>query len=636
MKLTFEPGRGLLRGVTLMKPPFSPLASLKFTACVIALLSMSGISAEAWPWNSEPQPLLNDRAAIRADAGSPLAWDRSARVLWFVGGGRLNFAYWNGTTFVPRNLAGIVPQVDAGILVDEAWHLVYFVDANGRLGCARRSNPDATWFSQVIGQEFLKRLLAVDNRTHSVFAYDSITRGIRQYTYEAKTKTWASSIIASGLGSAGDTAAWDSGLRVLYSSHETADDTVPRPAGTHRDIDPTGIGGWQPWPLVATAWDGEKWSSRVLDETGVPQLPAVRATDHTVFFARRDELNVVRTFRPAANSRPDFFGSVSGWSGADTYEDHDKYKIKLPQYPDAWKNFSSSFSMADFRATFTVTPSLFPFQIQLKGPITVVPYYKPVWTDTMLPARLAHFRAVVNPRQNRLVQHRQIFEGERVREQTGKRIAGYLYRDVNGVLAVRGKSTGGIVFSTELPGEVRTYPSLDNTFDPANPPAEFSALADPNVRFFASVEDTSLISVTNDFWGGGTVGAGVSIPLREISTTATTDANAPFVETYLRLPTSVQTKTFGHNYNSFVLDQRGSRYRHYNNFGTSYAQLSSIAGDSPNGVTFYVQSAEPSADENKNTFVEKHSAPPLIGFRPLSDFKMETPSGQSVWIVMVY
>jgi hypothetical protein len=33
---------------------------------------------ECLPWNSEPQPVLHEREPIRADAGSPLAWDQSA------------------------------------------------------------------------------------------------------------------------------------------------------------------------------------------------------------------------------------------------------------------------------------------------------------------------------------------------------------------------------------------------------------------------------------------------------------------------------------------------------------------------------------------------------------------------------
>jgi hypothetical protein len=65
----------------------------------------------------------------------------------------------------------------------------------------------------------------------------------------------------------------------------------------------------------------------------------------------------------------------------------------------------------------------------------VVPYYEPIWTDTPVEPRLAHFRAVTNSRQKRLVQHRQLHEGEVIREQTGMRLVGYVYRDANGVIA---------------------------------------------------------------------------------------------------------------------------------------------------------------------------------------------------------
>ncbi len=324
-----------------MNAPTSLFRTLRSLACAAAFFLAFGGSAQAWPWNSEPQPLLHDRTAIRADAGSPLTWDRSARILWFVAGGKLNFARWNGTTFLPGTGSEIAVNAGAGIVVDEGWHAVYFLDHNFHLQFARPSPGGVGLIRGSVGDESLSRLLAVDNRTHSVFAYDSVARGIRLYSYRVKTKARESSLIAPGLGKAGDTAAWDSNLRVLYSSHETADTTVPRHPRARSLGDPTGTGTLLPWPLVATAWDGRKWSSRVIDETGVPQLPAIRATDHTVFYARRDELDKLRTFRPVAGSRAELFSSVSGWSGADTFEDHDRYEIKAPNYPDEWENSGS-------------------------------------------------------------------------------------------------------------------------------------------------------------------------------------------------------------------------------------------------------------------------------------------------------
>ena len=455
---------------------------------------------------------------------------------------------------------------------------------------------------QRIGDEILTRLLAVDSRSHSVFGYDSSARGIRKYTYHADSKTWGSMLIASGLGEAGDSAAWDSARQVIYSTHETADPTVRRHPRAHSASDPTGIGACKPWPLVATSWDGKKWSSRVIAETGVPQLPAVSLTDHTVYYARRDGLNMVRTYRPATESKAEAFDSVSGWSGTDTYEDHDRYTIKQPCYPSGWGSYGLSVSFTNSGFQFSVSST-----VQLKGPITVIPYYEPILTNTPLPPRLAHFRAVLNPRQNRLVQHREIYEGEVVRTQTGKRIAGYLYRDADGVLATSGKSRSGTV-----------YPALGDSFDPANPPASFAALADPASDFIAVESNTSLGSLSG------------------VPTTATTDPNAPFVAPHLRLPTSVRVRTFGHRYDTYTANQPGGRYRNYSDRGTSFAELSSLAVDTASGITFYIQAPPPATRDDAATFTETHSSPPLAGFRAASDFKLYRPDWRTVWIVMVY
>ncbi len=590
----------------MLKLPASPFAT-KLFACAAGFFCLAHFAAQAWPWNSDPQPLLNGRDAIRSDAGSPLAWDRSARVLWYLSYGQLSEARWTGKTFEPREFANIVPKANAGLLADDAWHNVYFLDADAHLNFARPAAAVAALPTGKIGDEPLSRLLAVDARTHSVFAYDAVARGIRRYVYDLKTRAWSSAIIASGLGDAGDAAAWDATLRVLYSSHESADAEVPRHPRARSIADPTGIGAFKPWPLVATAWDGEKWSSRVLDDTGVPQLPAVRATDHTVFYAGRDELDRVRTFRPLVGTKVDLHSSVSGWSGTDTYEDNDQYVIKVPYYPGEWETAGVSGSATLFNVFRDLGA------IQLKAPITVVPYFEPVWTDTALPTRLAHYRALINPKQNRLVQHREIYAGEIVREQTGKRIAGYLYRDANGVLAAR-ISPPIVDFGVT----VQNYPLLGSDFDPANPPANFAALADPNAKFSTFKDDTSLSSFYS------------------ISTSATVDPNAPFVAAHLRLPTSVQTRTLGHRYSIAVINQPGGRYRRYEGEGTGYAELSSLASDAMSGITFYTQSAVPAGNVNPNDFVEKHTSPPLAGFRAPSDFKLAKPAWSSVWIVMVY
>lgn len=513
--------------------------------------------------------------------------------------GRLTFAAWTGTTFSVRWCGNISLNPDAGLLVDEGWHKVYFLDVDGHLSCARRSGT--TWESVKIGDETLSRLLFVDRLGHSIFAYDPTAGGIRCYRF--REKVWVSSLVTTGLGEAGDAAAWDSVGGVFYSSHETADAAIPRDPHAHSIGDPTGLGAWKPWPLVATSWDGKKWSSKVVDETGVPQLPAVSATNHIVYYARRDELDLIRTYRPASGARPAVFGSLAGWSGADTFEDNNKYAIKVPVYPNQWTSSESSFLIVHTNSTPFGVPS-----VQLQAPLTVIPYYEPVWSDAALPPRLAHFRAVLDPRLNTLVQHRQINRGEVVRTQTGKRLAGYLYRDANGVLARKGVSGRPAMVS---------YPVLTDQYDPANPPAAFAALADSTATFFAEPNQTSL----------GT--------FADASPTATVNADAAFAPPSLRLPTSVLSRTFGHAYDQPAGMQAGGRYRYYSRAATTSAIVSSLAVDLPTGVAFYTQSQQPPELTNLPDVTLAHSSPPLAGFRAAPDLKL-VPSPLPVWIVMVY
>lgn len=616
----------------IISPSISFRTFFKVAVAVGALCLVSG-SAHAAPWASEPQPLIHDTRAIRADAGSPLAWDQSARVLWYVSYSYLSLARWNGVTFTPAVCGGIVPKVEAGMLVDDGLHLAYFADQQGILRCARRSPVDGSWLKQKIGNEPVTRLLAVDSRSHSIFAYDPAARGIRRYTYQGTTKSWSSTIIASGLGDAGDAAAWDSSLRVLYSSHETAELPVRMPARTHRSSAPTRNQtlAWyfsapqphadlasdpndgfllKPWPLVATSWDGKAWTSRVIDETGVPQLAAVRETDHTVFYARRDGLNVVRTYRPATAGRGELFGTESGWSGADTYEDNDSYHINVEAIQSALQSAflvvrtnSSSFTI------FSVSGNLSGIQItdngdlKLTPPITVIPYYVPIFSSETLNPRLTHYRAVLNPKMKRLVQNREISSGEVAVWQTARQLAGYLYRDANGVLAV---SLGA------------AYPALTPSFDLANPPANFANLADPLAQFSAWKDATSL-------------GRLAAIP-----TTATVDPNAPFLPPHLRLPTSVRTRTFGHRYDISVGTQAGGRFRRYDGDGTSYADPSALEVDPLSGLTFYTQATPPVSYEDTVSFTDSHSFLPFTGFRYAPDFKQPRLTTKSVWIVMVY
>jgi hypothetical protein len=605
----------------MMFPRF-PVLNRLFLGCLIVLSLVGQPSANGWPWNSEPQPLLDHREPVRADAGSPLAWDQSARVLWFLRSAKLSCAYWTGNAFSRREFTQVSPIADAGFAVDPGWHFLYYTameegvaGPTPKLHCLRRSGDE--WIAEKMGDEPISKVLGVDRLSHAVFAYDSRNRGIRLYAYDVKLKGWNSYGLNTGLGEAGDAAAIDSLHHIIYSSHETADFGVTRHPKARSIGDPTQIGAYKPWPLVETRWNGSSsWDSRVIDETGVPQQPAVRTIDQTVFYARRDDGKLLRTFKNAGNYEKDVFASLEGWFGTDTFEDHDRYKIRDPQYPKQWLGLIGEI-VSQFGFEETVWGNVLR-RIALQGPITVVPVYAPVWRDTVMPPRLTRFRALLSPREGRLVTHTERCEGEVVREQTGKTLVGYLYRDANGVLAKRGYSTqswGGPVEGDHL------YPELR-----ANDPPDYSALADPGVSFYVYQED--ILSPGGDWMRTSFMPDGIPAFF-------STDPNAPFVPAHLRLPTSVSVRTFGHDFLSAALDQPGARFQHYRNYGTDYAMPSAIAVDRPTGATFYTQAAPPAKNQDTLLYQERYSDPPLAGFRPEPDPKLQNPE-PDVWIAMVY
>jgi hypothetical protein len=466
------------------------------------------------------------------------------------------------------------------------------------------------WVIGQLGSEPLARLLGVDTLKHCLFGYDAAARGIRLYSYNVQAKTWTSSLIATGLGAAGDMGVCDATSGTLYSTHETADDALPRSASMLTTSDVTGIGLLKAWPLVATSWNGNIWTSRVLAETGVPQQPAVFTVNHRVFFALRYEPETLHYYQPARGKAPEYFGVIHGWSGQDTWDDNDSYTIKVPQYPSGWLGFGLeiTYTLSGNSSYWNQPWIVSPYHVTLKGPISVVPYYSPVFTDTALPPRLAGFRVAINSRQGRLVQHWDRYEGEVLRQQTGTSLAGYLYRDANGVVVTSGSN----------------YPKLDIHFDPANPPANFAALSDPNVTFFASsdnvVADPTLAHTPAS---------------KDVPSNSTLDAAAPFAPAQLRLPAFVASRTFGHRYTLPTVNQIGARYRHYSNYGTNYAMPSGIAVDNASGVTFYTQAAPPSESESWAPFVAD-TLPPLSGFRVMPDPKWQRTDTPRVWIVMVY
>jgi hypothetical protein len=235
-----------------------------------------------------------------------------------------------------------------------------------------------------------------------------------------------------------------------------------------------------------------------------------------------------------------------------------------------------------------------------------------------MPPRLTRFRALLSPRDGRLITHTESCAGEIVRKQTGRTLVGYLYRDANGVLAKRGFSKQSFGYAVE--GD-HLYPELR-----ANDLPDYLALADPNVSFYVYQED--IVSPGGDWVSTSFMPDGIPAYF-------STNPFAPFVPAQLRLPTSVSVRTFGHDFLSAALDQPGARFQHYRNYGTDYAMPSAIAVDRPTGVTFYTQAATPAKNQDALYYREKYSDPPLAGFRPEPDPKLEAPESD-VWIAMVF
>jgi hypothetical protein len=536
-------------------------------------------------------------------------------VLWFLQARNLNLAYWTGTTFNRREFGQLRPVANAGFAVDPGWHFLYFVETDGsspNLHCLHRRGKE--WIVEKMGDERISKVLGVDTLSHAVFAYDPQAGGIRRYAYDVNFSVWSSSVIAGGLGEAGDAAAIDSTRHVIYSSHETADSGVPRHAKATSIGDPTGIGAYQPWPLVETRWNGFYWLSRVIDETGVPQQPAVRVVEQTVFYAKRDDGRLLRTFKAAGSDEADVFATLEGWSGTDSYQDRGDYEVREPEYPDDWSSFliirtnSTTFGNVTAGNGSSGVP-----RIALRAPITIVPVYAPVWTDIAMAPRLTRFRALLSPRDGRLIVHTERCSGEVVRRQSGERVAGYLYRDANGTLVTHGYSeqSSGSSYS-ELRAE---------SYDPGHPPAYLAALATPDAHFYADGENI--------------VSGGKPVSGSFVRASYSVIPDAPFVPPQLRLPTSVTVRTFGHDYSSSALNQPGARFQHYRNYGTTYAVPSAIAVDRPTGVTFYTQASPRAKDEDSVRFHEEYSYPPLAGFRTEPDPKLPNPESD-VWIAMAF
>lgn len=583
---------------------------------MVSAASISTVSA--WPWSSVPQPLLDGNVPIRADSGSPLAWDHSSRTLWFVRYGNLAQAAWSQTTFRTRTLSER-PHAGGGLLVDPGLHLVFYLNSEGQPVCLRKA--DGAWVSSSMGSEKLQTLLGVDEKLHRVFAYDPEARGIRLYSPQGKSGAWTSELITKGLGAAGDLGAVDSVSGVIYTTHAEADQSVPRRNG----IVPLGVREalLAPWPLVHTAWDGTQWKSQVIADTGVPQQPALKLPNGSVYFATQDSLDGMSVYseKEGVVTAP---AALGGSAGASTFEDHERYKVRAPNYPAEWM-VGGLFSAVVNSWAGGGNPWVWLGSLQspLSPPIEIIPFYEPMWRETPLPSRLTRFRAMLNPKQHRIVQHRQSVDGEIVVEQVGVKIAGYLYRDANGVLSRQVNSfipNSAVPATRPQPGE--DHRSFDELTEEISPEALLTYSAELSItdRAFTSAEMDRAVSSVLD---------GCSL-----------DPGSPFVPAYLRKPKTVSVKTFGHKFTSPKQNQTGGRYRVYSDHATSLSVPSSIAVDRRTGATFYTQAPSPLPPYGTGAVDDSppraSNDPASFTFQAAPDPKFPQAEQGTVWIVLVY
>ena len=175
---------------------------------------------------------------------------------------------------------------------------------------------------------------------HTVFAYDATTRSLLAVHWSAADNAWKSDVIAADLGDAPSEGVVDAKRHVLYATFQNA------PAlGV-----PAAPGRLQPWPLVATWWDGTAWKSQVIASTGVAQRPAHVPGEDRLYYTDRADLSGLRSFRPSqgkliagerkfipdlltkgthSGSTTPVFRGHAGWQGAATWGDDQRYAVDL-------------------------------------------------------------------------------------------------------------------------------------------------------------------------------------------------------------------------------------------------------------------------------------------------------------------
>lgn len=598
------------------------------------LLITTAISGE---WQSEPQPLIigpsgSKRTVAQADAGSSLVMDSGWRCLYSVKWEQVHLNYWTGKYFnqdslyskflenkgdnsAPDAYAKCSVKKGSALAVDQEWHMLFYISQSHGLVSALRKG--SRWKVVTISPN-ATHLLGVDQNWHIVYAYDAAQRTIEALRWDKKLKKWTSEVIVRDIGVPGAEGVVDSDWHVLYSTHTDAPSLDQRGIA---ELDTT-HGVFKQWPLVATYWDGVKWRCELIDQTALPQRPALQKSNHRLFYARRDDVNQSRWFQP--NSKP--FTTTKNAAGKavaaltdllpqdstrglgfkpldqelDTYQDDQNYSINWnPNYAKGWQKTSrGSYYLGSTSQTYNWHFSQ-PLNVPVytSNELTAVECYIPEWVSEVVPPRLTGYRSLMDQRRGHLVHQTSKAESGFVHRAVGWVPVNYVYRRADGRYVKLGKPIEEIT-SNVWRYNYETQTSYFETVKGA-------ALQDS--------EFTTLVNAVGNRF-------------------ATLDASAAITEVFLG-PAESSIRTLGHpmNSNYFGLFW-GRRYQNYSDTQEQQSATGGIATDPKSSFVFYTQAPDPTQARlfsmiQAGRIPNNDSAPPAS--------IVPDPSGM-VWIVVIF
>lgn len=593
-------------------------------------------SAFAGGWSSRPQPLIigppgSNRDIATADAGSSLVMDSGWRCLYSVLGNQVYLNYWTGKYFNqvalsskffdkdfniadPSSYDRCAVKPGTALAVDQAWHMLYYISEKQGLVTAFRTG--SKWKVLTLGPT-ATHLLGVDQSWHIVYAYDEVQRTILAFHWDKVLNRWTSETIATNIGLPGAEGAVDSAWHVLYSSHADAPDL------DHRGIpdQSTTYGIFKQWPLVATYWDGTQWRSQLIDKTSLPQRPAVRNSDHRVFYARRQDLNQSRWFQPNAkpftttrnakgkpvanltNLLPQDATKGLGYKELgqerDTYVDDQNHIINWnPNYAKGWKSTSQRWTNGSISFTSIGGNNDISFSLYDSSNLTAVDCFIPEWTAETVPPHIKSYHSTMDQRRGDLVHQVAMSEISLAYRATAWVHVPNIYQRADGKFV---KHT-----TTLAESSAQVWSLIGGTWTSESKQGSIHIQG----RQFTSLQEAA----GNRF--------------------ATLDANASGPAPFLGSSAST-VKTMGHSMNPKVTKPLpGRRYQNYTETQQEQSDTGGIATDPASTFVFYTQTPTPSLSYSDTWF--NWYLPPSTGTDSApTPAKAPAPKGQ-VWIVVIF